>query len=69
MIGIEKRADEELEGGIGDHAENLDPRSVIRGAFVELEHSSEIDEAIEIAKDHLVEDPAYYENLEEMEHE
>jgi hypothetical protein len=40
-----------------------------KGIKVELEHTSDKKVAEEIAKDHLNEDPEYYEKLEEVEKE
>ena len=37
------------------------------GAKVEMEHTSDVDMAMEIALDHLTEDPNYYEKLQTIE--
>lgn len=65
MKGIEKCADE-LPGGVADGKEGFDTSAVLKGAKVELEHTSDLEKAIEIAEDHLAEDPEYYEKLEQM---
>ena len=59
----------EMEGGKADDAElsQFDPVSLCRGLLVELEHTDDAHAALEIAMDHLVEDPRYYEALAEME--
>jgi hypothetical protein len=57
--------DEQIPGGessgmsMGDAA----PDQIIAGAAVELEHTGDWRTALEIAKDHLSEDPAYYSNV------
>lgn len=54
-----------LPGGLADeHApEDFDPDELARGVQVELEHTDDPELAKEIAMDHLVEDPAYYQKL------
>lgn len=66
MKGIFKKA-EVLEGGLADGQTDFDPQSVLRGAQVELEHTDDPMAAVEIAQDHLAEDPEYYEKLEQIE--
>lgn len=58
-----------LKGGKADLIPEsaFDPKSVERGARVESEHTSNKTVAKEIARDHLFEDPRYYEKLEKME--
>ena len=46
---------------------DFDPQALAKGIKVELEHTSDEKIAKEIAKDHLVEDPKYYDKLEKME--
>jgi hypothetical protein len=41
----------------------FDPKELARGIIVELEHTSDFVVAKDIAKDHLVEDAAYYDKL------
>lgn len=54
--------DEALTGGLGDGAEpiNFNPSQIIRGIEVEMEHTNDPKVALEIAMDHLTEDPEYY---------
>lgn len=59
-----------LPGGLADDYSILDfnPRDLEEGCLVELEHSGDnVDLAIEIAMDHLVEDPDYYRKLKTIE--
>lgn len=62
---------EALDGGRGDdRAPNeFDREQVQRGIRVELEHTDDKEMAAELAVDHLVEDPKYYDHLQEMEAE
>jgi hypothetical protein len=59
---------EHLSGGLADGLlpQDFDRRSIARGRKVELEHTSDPELATEIAMDHLVEDPKYYEKLAKM---
>lgn len=43
------------------------PSALVRGAKVELEHTRDADLAVEIALDHLAEDPLYYAKLARIE--
>lgn len=54
-----------LPGGRAAHRSptSFDPAELRRGAMVELEHTSDLSVATEIAMDHLVEDPRYYDKL------
>lgn len=58
-----------LEGGIGDGTDinELDPEQVGKGYEVEGEHSKDEGIVGDIIKDHLTEDPKYYDKLEKME--
>lgn len=70
-----------LHGGLADDKspQNFDPQELVKGLVVELEHvnkeahellkddSESIHTALEIAMDHLTEDPEYYCKLAEME--
>lgn len=47
--------------------ENYCPHALAKGVEVEKEHTEDEDEAKKIAKDHLDEDPEYYEKLEQVE--
>lgn len=59
-------AEDQLPGGLGDKKKDFDfdKKELAKGVKVELEHTSNIDLAKEIAKDHLMEDPKYYTTLE-----
>lgn len=63
--------EDQLEGGLADLRDpsQFDPVSLCRGLLVELEHTDDAKKALEIAMDHLTEDPRYYEALAEMEAE
>lgn len=54
-----------LHGGKADDKtpDNFDPDDVAIGTAVEREHSSNPDEATEIAIDHIIENPEYYDQL------
>lgn len=56
-----------LPGGLGDDADitEFDPIELGTGVIEEMEHTDDPAYAIEVAQDHLVEDPHYYTNLEE----
>ncbi len=58
-----------LPGGNADDAEasQFDPQGLADGLVVEMEHTNDPMIALEIAMDHLVEDPEYYIKLKEME--
>jgi hypothetical protein len=74
---------DQLQGGLADEKtpQNFDPQALIKGLVVELEHVNKeahellkqnpeaIHTAIEIAMDHLTEDPEYYNKLAVMEGE
>jgi hypothetical protein len=53
---------EELKGGLGDGKSPMqfDPEQVSLGIKVEMEHTDDPMKALEIALDHLTEDPEYY---------
>lgn len=57
---------EEIIGGVGDgsRVEDFDSKEVVKGIKVEFEHTNDFDKAVEIALDHLTEDPKYYSKLE-----
>ena len=57
-----------IPGGLADHANPLQfsPAALNKGIRVELEHTQDPEIAMEIAMDHLMEDPDYYEKLEEI---
>lgn len=56
-------------GGLGDGTQDwmFDRRQLRMGQKVEMEHTDDPKIAKEIARDHLSEDPKYYDHLEEME--
>lgn len=60
---------DKLPGGPGDDKpdEDFDATELARGIKVEREHTTSDDLAKEIAKDHLSEDPAYYQKLQKIE--
>lgn len=60
-----------LQGGLADQNQpiDFDLEQLLMGVDVELEHTNDPLIAIEIAMDHLVEDPNYYTYLEKMEDE
>lgn len=55
-----------LDGGRADDMklEDFDEDALVEGAAHELEHTDDPETAVEIAMDHLAEDPHYYEKLE-----
>lgn len=71
--------EEELEGGKGDNMSlrklakkhkvdvSVIVREFVKGVKVEREHTNKIKKAIEIAMDHLTEDPYYYKKLSKIE--
>lgn len=58
-----------LNGGLADSVpkKTLSKDQIQKGIKIELEHTDDPDLAKEIAMDHLVEDPKYYDHLIEME--
>jgi len=60
---------EEIEGGMaeGKDASEFDPESMKEGMDVEKEHADDPQVQQEISKDHLEEDPEYYEKLKKIE--
>lgn len=72
-----------MQGGLADDKtpQDFDPQAVVKGLVVELEHVCKeahellkqnpdaIHKAMEIAMDHLTEDPEYYNKLAVMEGE
>ena len=68
--GAKKRIEEDMiEGGLGDKVprSKFNKNSVNKGIKIEMEHTDNPVIAAEIARDHLTEDPQYYEKLERME--
>ena len=60
---------ERIPGGLGHEADpgEFDQVQLMHGIHVELEHGSDIITALEIAMDHLTEDPHYYVKLASIE--
>ena len=60
---------EAIPGGLaaGKSDVDFDPEQIAKGIKVELEHTGDREKAKEIARDHLVENPKYYDYLKEME--
>lgn len=58
-----------IPGGLADNKTDADfnPAALRKGEKVESEHTSNKQMAREIARDHLTEDPKYYDKLEKME--
>jgi DNA topoisomerase IB len=58
-----------LPGGLGDkyRIEDFDIDQVTKGIEVEMEHTNDPEIAKDIVRDHLTEDPKYYDKLEVME--
>jgi hypothetical protein len=69
MEGKEKKSDGMIPGGLAakKRVRDFDKRSLLKGMKVEQEHSPDPRIQLEIAMDHLTEDPDYYEKLEKME--
>ncbi len=69
LVQDEVRGSEEIPGGLakGKPDSDFDSAQIEKGIKVELEHTGDKDKAREIAKDHLMENPKYYDYLEEME--
>lgn len=59
------RLKDTVKGGIADEMDpsSFDQESLMQGIHVEMEHTGDILQAMEIAMDHLAEDPDYYEKL------
>jgi len=60
---------ERIPGGRGHNADpaEFDQDQLMKGIHIELEHGSDVATALEIAMDHLTENPFYYDYLEKME--
>jgi hypothetical protein len=60
---------ERLPGGVaaGMSPADFDARELARGALHETEHTRDFMVAVEIAMDHLAEDPSYYKKLAKIE--
>ena len=66
---LNKKEKDVLPGGLADHiqAKYFNTRALRKGVGVEKEHTNNGVIQKEIAKDHLAEDPKYYDKLEVME--
>lgn len=60
---------DQMTGGLADQKtpDDFDPKRLLQGIQVELEHTDDRDIAKEIAMDHLTEDSEYYEKLKIIE--
>lgn len=60
---------DQLPGGDADKGKpsQFDPEQLALGAQEELEHTDDGKKAIEIAMDHLIQDPDYYKKLSKVE--
>lgn len=60
---------DQIPGGLADNKDpkSFDQKAVAKGRKVEKEHTSSKSIASEIARDHLTEDPKYYDKLEKIE--
>lgn len=68
-IKIVLKESEKMKGGLGDKRPDgdFDPKKLEQGIKIEMEHTNDRQVAKEIAKDHLSEDPNYYEKLKKIE--
>jgi hypothetical protein len=68
-IKIVLKEREKLQGGAGDNSpdSDFDKKQLEIGIKHELEHTKDRQIAKEIAKDHLSEDPNYYEKIKKIE--
>lgn len=62
---------DQVSGGLGDNKPDhlFDQDQLLQGIIVEFEHTDDVDIATEIAKDHLTENPKYYDELKKIEPE
>ena len=69
FMRIAQVVEDKLPGGLGDNAPVSDfpEDQIAKGIKVEMEHTNDLTLAEEITKDHLTEDPRYYDKLEKME--
>jgi len=63
-----KKTMDRISGGLADREApgDFDMEELRKGISVEMEHTDDKDIALEIAMDHLVEDPKYYSNLKKI---
>jgi hypothetical protein len=66
---LSKRFEQQLSGGLADKLQpkDFDTAALRQGIKAEMEHTDDPQLAKEIAMDHLVEDPDYYEKLKTIE--
>ena len=71
LIEVIKEYEERLPGGLADQKKPSDfnQSQILKGLKIEMEHTDNPMLAVEIAMDHLMEIPNYYDHLEEMEKE
>lgn len=69
IVQNEIQGPEAIPGGLakGKSDSDFDPDQIEKGIKVELEHTGDREKAKEISQDHLMENPKYYDYLEEME--
>lgn len=62
---FEQKFKDKIPGGLSDNMNpsDFDQKELKKGIKSEMEHTSDHDIATEIAMDHLVEDPQYYQKL------
>jgi len=58
-----------IPGGLAKNKKpsDFDAKELLAGTKVEIEHTDSVQIAIEIAMDHLTEDPLYYQKLKKIE--
>jgi hypothetical protein len=68
-IKLKNKWKEKIPGGlsVGKVPTDFNAEDIKKGIKVELEHTTDLDIATEIAMDHLSEDPEYYNKLEKIE--
>lgn len=69
LARIAQELKDQIPGGLADKSKkkDFDKDQLLKGLKVELEHTDDPKIALEIAMDHLVEHPKYYDHLAEME--
>ena len=69
LLNDDIQKSEAIVGGLADNipVSEFDLTEVLAGAKVEREHTKSIKQAIEIARDHLTENPLYYQQLKLIE--
>lgn len=63
--------EDEMPGGLADKKtpKDFDSKAISKGIKVEMEHTNDRHLATEIVMDHLMENPKYYDYLEDMEND